>query len=211
MLRIPFRQDFAIRFIFEDIDGFPVSLKDVPADFWLSTRQGGPTFGAFLRPDTSLNCMLLDDGSVLVNVCGHRLLPGKLKASIVINGTDVVSESCPGHHHFGDKFERPLPPPPPYGAPAHHHPNHCSNITLTPNVPVELVDAASFSNAIKQYDPSQPVIVHARFNIRRPSLQKHVTEREMNQAIDNAMEKFHEDKFADEQDVLDVTSMFNID
>lgn len=200
MLRVYFRKDFAIRFIFEDIDGYPVSLKDVPADFWISTRQNGTTFNAYIRDNTSLNAMALDDGSVLVSLVDHHLLPGKMKAMININGTDIVSEARPKpHEHFSPKDE-------------YCHPHHHSNETfrLTPNVPIELVDAPLYHASGPEISMHHPAVVHVRFNLRRPALQKHVTVKELNESIAKAMDKYTMDKFASEEEIQEIMDIFAV-
>lgn len=181
-----------------DIDRLPVSMKGVDLDIWLSTKTGAPSFFASVRDNACLNCHVLEDGSVLVDVAGHRLPPGRLRANI------AVLSNAEGHHH-------------------HHGPA----TSVTPNVPVELTESSCTHNT-SSCDPDcgAPIIVTVQFPLHRPSFTHHITKAEMDQAIQSAINSsghVSEDQVKDaitqalgefdccatDEDISDITSLFD--
>lgn len=199
MIRIPFKQKFKLRFFFEDIDGMPVDLKDFGVDFWLSTRSSAGAFSAFLRKRNSLNTVMLDDGSVIVNVHGHSLPPGKLKAVVNVLA-EIVKENPDGD---GCRHDGPHREQKPY---QELKPSQ-EAITFSPDVPVEIVDP-HLSGSCGRFNPDEPIPVHVRFNMRRPQLSRHITFADMERAIDQAMDAID---IASQEDIDEIINKFKID
>lgn len=177
MNRIPADSDFALRFVFSDIDGLPVPMKGTEFDMWFTTRPGAPSYFAACRQGVCRSCSILDDGSVLVPFDRHGLAPGQLSADIAIHADDETME------------------------------DGCADIRLRPAVPVEIVDRGGFSHvgfvrpphgaprpggcgcpAVPDVKPpsspaAAPIIVQVTVPGRRPNLSKHVTHQELQDAL----------------------------
>ena len=105
-------------------------MKGFEADFWISTRPTAPAFLATLRDRASKSTVVLDDGAVLVSLKHHHLPPGKVNAVVNVMAEqklDNASDFDKHKHHHGT-------------AHAPHDPMAHEQITLTPEVPLELID-----------------------------------------------------------------------
>lgn len=190
MFRKNFKDNFALRFIFEDIDSIPVSLKDIDVDFWISTRSNAPAFSAFVRKKAAFNAKTLDDGSIIVFVSNHRLPPGKVKASVNVIAEALCTDNKRNEHH-------------------HHHGKCPEFITIEPNVPLELVDSNVIHSCADHNQGNEPIIVKCRFNVSRPQLQQHVTRNELNKALEEALKDIGVEP-AESEDISDILKLFDV-
>lgn len=193
MTRIPFNHNFSLRFIFLDLDNFPVSIRETDVDIMLSTRSTMPAVKAFVHEDASHGAVLLDDGSIIVPVDAKRLLPGKLKAIVNVHAALDNNRDMHGHH-----------------------PDQRELFVFNPEVPVELIEPHSpalphlnHHKDLEKFNPDKPVTIVCRFNLRNPQLVKHVTRGEMKQAISEALSG---DSYmpADQEDIDNIIAKFKV-
>lgn len=154
MNRIPHKSDFLLRLAFSDSEGLPVSMRGVDFEIWFSTKPGCPVYFIAARSGICNSCEILDDGSVLAKMDNHRLSPGQLLADLTIHADDETL------------------------------PDGCHDINIKPVIPVELTDSPVRPVCKPAGDTgSQPILVNVTIPMRRPNLTHHVTQQELEDAL----------------------------
>lgn len=82
----------------------------------------------------------------------------------------------------------------------------CHDIRLTPKIPVELIDSHCVHHC-HSHTPQTPIIVNVSLPMHRPCLGHHVTQKE----LDNAINGIYGIIGADDTDIEDIIAMFNLD
>ena len=189
MNRITHRSDFLIRFAFSDADKFPVSMKGVDFEAWFMTRPGDSVFMAACRVGICRNCEILDDGSLLVRFDDHHLPPGQLSADFSIHSDDEAM------------------------------PDGKRDIRIRPVIPVELVEGTLPGSCLRPHghpgpDGDNPILVNVTIPMHRPNLSRHVTQDELDKAVQSIRDEIKNIKpcdmdIAGDDQITLITSIFS--
>lgn len=184
MNRLPHRQDFKLRLAFSDSDGLPVNMKGVDVDMWFYTRPGSSAYLSAARSGICNRCSVLDDGSLLVTFDDHKLPAGQLHAEIAIHADDETM------------------------------PDGTRDIHFKPAIPIELTDTTCPprpGHALQQ--SGQPILVNITIPISRPNLSHHITQDELDKAIQGIKDRIDDIQPcnlipATDKQIADIASMF---